>query len=133
MTRLWQTADGLSAEGSTEEEATENFQNTQDTRKKPVFVYMKSYPDYDDFRKQFGIRQFKNTASGNPETLETYGKEMRRVQDYVENPKTRQMVWTVITGDSGLLWVCAGYHLVNRINYVITKKPWVTSTEEFLW
>ena len=48
------------------------------------------------------------------------------------NPKT---VWTVVDcdqheNDSGLI-ITAGFHWVNRVGYVLTKKPWTTGFEEY--
>jgi hypothetical protein len=41
-------------------------------------------------------------------------------------------VWTVIDCD-GTLYVTAGYHVVNRLGYAVTKHPWVTGDEQARW
>ncbi|TAN06833.1 MAG: hypothetical protein EPN36_03635 [Rhodanobacteraceae bacterium] len=33
-------------------------------------------------------------------------------------------VWTVIEGDEGTLYAMAGYHVVNRVGYLVTREPW---------
>lgn len=46
---------------------------------------------------------------------ETYGEEIQKIINYpAEN------IWTVFDDYS----IQAGYHLVNRMGYFITKKPW---------
>jgi hypothetical protein len=34
-------------------------------------------------------------------------------------------VHTVVDGDDGRLWLTSGYHLVNRVFYIITQKPYL--------
>jgi hypothetical protein len=41
-------------------------------------------------------------------------------------------VWTVIE-DDGRTYAVAGYHVVNKIGYVITAAPWQTGDEEARW
>ena len=42
-------------------------------------------------------------------------------------------VWTIVDGDDGNLWALPGLHVVNRVGYVITEKPWATGDEEAQW
>lgn len=35
-----------------------------------------------------------------------------------------ERVWTVVDGDSGAQWALPGGHLVNRVAYIVTEKPW---------
>ena len=45
-------------------------------------------------------------------------------------------VWTIMEsgdGDDDALYVSAGYHLVNRIGYIVTEKPWETGIEDAIW
>jgi hypothetical protein len=53
--------------------------------------------------------------------FETYGQEL----DYVLNIANTEpkRVWTLVDGDDGNLYIVDGYHLVNRVNYFITKNP----------
>jgi hypothetical protein len=67
------------------------------------------------------------TDTGDPILLETYGQDLSVVQN--TDP---HHVWTVLEGDTGLK-VVAGYHTVNRMNYITTEIPWVTGEESFPW
>lgn len=49
---------------------------------------------------------------------ETYGEDLERI---IRTPHDR--IWTVVDCD-GKLMIVAGYHLVNRMNYIISQKPW---------
>jgi hypothetical protein len=50
--------------------------------------------------------------------FETYGKELAFVRQ--QDPRT---VWTFIDGDDGAPYVLSGFHLVNRIGYLISTVP----------
>jgi len=54
---------------------------------------------------------------------ETYGKDVTKVLD---TPVDH--VWTIVDCD-GKLVITAGYHIVNRMNYMITMKPWKNNAE----
>jgi hypothetical protein len=58
--------------------------------------------------------------------FETYGEDLA----FVANQKHRH-IWTVIDGESGILTIVAGYHIVNRIHYIITIKPWEDESLSF--
>ena len=58
---------------------------------------------------------------------ETYGDEYDYVREVAEKEPKR--VWTLVDGDNGELVIIAGWHFVNRMNYVITEKPWLTGAE----
>lgn len=67
-----------------------------------------------------------NDASGG--VLETYGEDIETVLGVAEfDPKK---VWTMIDGDKGI-YMIAGYHLVNRINYFISMVDWEDEFEEY--
>jgi uncharacterized short protein YbdD (DUF466 family) len=61
---------------------------------------------------------------------ETYGREVDFVVSVANNPKTKKKVWTIIEGDNNKQYIVAGYHLINRMGYLITKKSWKTGLEE---
>ena len=42
-------------------------------------------------------------------------------------------VWTIVDGDDGGMYAIPGFHIVNRVCYVVTEKPWETGLEEALW
>jgi hypothetical protein len=58
--------------------------------------------------------------------FETYGEE----NEFVLNNLNRNTVWTLITGDDEDSWVIPGYHIVNRLGYFITTKPWESTDIE---
>jgi hypothetical protein len=84
-------------------------------------------PSFDKFEKDFEPIEHAVTETGNPILLETCGSEHGQV--LAADPKT---VWTVLDCD-GKLRVCAGYHHVDRLNYILTRKPWITEQEVFCY
>jgi hypothetical protein len=58
--------------------------------------------------------------------FETYGEE----NEFVLDKLNRNTVWTLITGDNEDFWVIPGYHIVNRMGYFITTKPWESTDIE---
>lgn len=38
-------------------------------------------------------------------------------------------VWTVVEGDDGTWVIDSGFHVVNKLGYLVTKNPWVTGLE----
>lgn len=50
--------------------------------------------------------------------FETYGDDLQFV---VAQPQNK--VWTWVDSDEGTV-ILNGYHLVNRIGYFVTEKPW---------
>lgn len=63
---------------------------------------------------------------------ETYGPELQHILTLANHKKTQKKVWTIIEGDDDTTIISAGYHLVNRMGYLVTEKPWVTGTEEVI-
>jgi hypothetical protein len=61
---------------------------------------------------------------------ETFGPEFDYVLAMARDAKKQRHVWTIIEGDDGEFYLSAGYHIVNRFGYMITKKPWVSGDEE---
>lgn len=50
--------------------------------------------------------------------FETYGEELDFVRS--QDPQT---IWTFVDGDDGDQYVMSGYHLVNRIGYLLSIEP----------
>jgi len=50
--------------------------------------------------------------------FETYGEDLQRVMQ-----TDHDRIWTLVDCD-GDLFITAGYHLVNRMNYIITNHAW---------
>ena len=61
--------------------------------------------------------------------LETYGADVKLAVDIAN--KTPLRVWTMVDGDDGM-YLVQGYHLVNRIYYVITNESAQSEDEEYL-
>lgn len=51
--------------------------------------------------------------------FETFGPELAAVQ--VADPSC---VWTIVTTDDDGLCVVSGFHIVNRLGYLVTGRPW---------
>ena len=60
--------------------------------------------------------------------FETYGEELKYVLTIANSEPAR--VWTLVEGDDGNLHIVSGYHMVNRLNYFITKNPCESEYEE---
>jgi len=84
--------------------------------------------DFEEFDRKYTTVEFEDTISGTPDMLETYGEELQIVKK--SNPKT---VWTIIDGEGERMYIIAGMHWVNRINYVITEEEWQDENEEYVW
>ena len=50
--------------------------------------------------------------------FETYGEELDFVR--AQDPRT---IWTLMQGDDDVDYLVSGYHLVNRIGYLISENP----------
>lgn len=37
-----------------------------------------------------------------------------------------ERVWTVVDGEHGAIYACAGYRVVNRVAYMVTEEPWTS-------
>jgi hypothetical protein len=81
--------------------------------------------DQIEFAEKYKPLGYENGAG--PWQLETFGPDLDRVK--AAAPKR---VWTIVEGDNGLLYIIAGFHWVNRINYVITEVPWENDMIEYL-
>ena len=45
-----------------------------------------------------------------------------------------EQVWTIIEDDYGRnLYACPGYHIVNKLGYVVTEKPWTDPGRDALY
>ncbi len=85
----------------------------------------------DDFDKQYPLvtNHIDPNASwafddGPGCLFETYGEELDFVR--AQNPRN---IWTLVDGDDGNQYVISGYHLVNRIGYLISKIPFPEDAE----
>lgn len=93
------------------------------------------------------IKSFDEASSTGqcPETLSEEEFEERFLPKQMDNGDLYELddlkrlgikaehVWTIVEGDSGDLYASAGYHVVNRLGYIVTEMPWVTGLEEAVW
>jgi hypothetical protein len=77
----------------------------------PARKRRRSFQDYRPIRNQ----------NGDTRWFETYGEELEEVKAQVT--KDPRKVWTIVDCE-GKLYVVAGCHFVNRLNYIITELPW---------
>lgn len=42
-------------------------------------------------------------------------------------------VWTVVDGDDGGMYALAGFHVVNRVGYLLTERPWQDEQAEAVY
>lgn len=79
----------------------------------------------EEFDKGFTLKknQFDDNAGYDGCAFETYGKEL----DFVMKQDNAH-IWTAIDGEHGGLCIVSGYHLVNRIYYLISNEPVSDST-----
>jgi len=84
----------------------------------------------DEFDEKFKPKQ-NHLAEDAPFTgamYETYGKELEYILTLANDPEQVHHVWTIIEGDTCDLYYVPGYHLVNRLGYLVTEEPW---TEQY--
>lgn len=83
-----------------------------------------------------------DSRSANPgpiseEQFEKYGPYLRADGNYFEHEdvvnKPINHVWTVVEGDDGGLYASPGFHIVNKIGYLLTKKPWKSASRDATW
>ena len=77
------------------------------------------------------IEELSEFNGDNSHLLQTFGKDLKVVMKQVKkNPKK---VWTIIDCGERKLYAIAGYHFVNRLNYVITEEEWKDESEEYIY
>ena len=53
--------------------------------------------------------------------FETYGEDLEKVKQIAKADNRK--VWTLVDGEDDKMVLINGYHLVNRVAYVITEHP----------
>lgn len=63
------------------------------------------------------------------------GEVVRDFEDLAELEKAGKLncVWTLVDGDDGGMYALAGVHVVNRVGYIVTEKPWQNDDDEAVW
>jgi len=86
----------------------------------------------DDFYETFG--EPRTNEKEDSVLFETYGDDLELVMSVDPN-----LVWTVMDAEDGSLVLARGFHVVDRINYVIAGRPRTDEEnndptwEEVLW
>lgn len=70
-----------------------------------------------------------NSASHDGCMFETYGEELEYINS-IRNTEPKR-VFTIIDNNDGWTGICAGYHWVNRVGYLITEEEWRDENEEY--
>jgi hypothetical protein len=75
----------------------------------------------DEFDEMFELieNHLDDNASFDGCMFETYGEEL----EFVREKAKENRVITIVDGDNGNLFYTSGYHLVNRLGYLVTKEP----------
>jgi hypothetical protein len=82
---------------------------------------------YDDSLKS----KVFDSEDGQIGMFETYGEDIKLILELVNSKKNKKRVWTMVDSDDGM-YLIAGYHLINRIYYVVTKEEWSDQDESYL-
>lgn len=82
-----------------------------------------------DFDKKYSMNKKLKSEHFQDGRFETFGKDLETVLNQCK--KNEKTVWTCVDDDEGMAFI-AGYHLVNRIYYLITNEPWEDSNEEYI-
>lgn len=83
--------------------------------------------DYAEWEEQFGPLVSNPFCNKYPcTTFETYGQELAFVQDVYNSGVFG--VWTLMEDDNGDTCISEGMAFINRIGYIITKRPYPTDT-----
>jgi hypothetical protein len=85
--------------------------------------------DIEEFEEKFEPMYHHNNAESF--LFETYGEDLERVRDW-KNTYGANHVWTLVEVD-GVSWITPGMRLVNRMNYILTKKSWEENEKDYLF
>jgi len=67
----------------------------------------------------------------NPLERESDGEIVRDFADVKDEDARR--VWTIVDGEGGGMYALPGFHVVNRVGYVLTEKPWTDENDVGVW
>ena len=80
----------------------------------------------EDLREEMGQELFFDASES--EDMESMAKEM--IELYRDGTtKLYQHVWTRVDGESGRLILLNGWHICNRLDYVLCTEPWGSGKE----
>ena len=69
--------------------------------------------------------------------VEIWGAKTKPDGDFYEFEDLKDVpinqVWTIVEGDDDGWYAEPGFHIVNKLGYVVSDKPWVHGTESAVW
>jgi hypothetical protein len=83
-----------------------------------------TYEEFIEKYKPVTNHLFKDRSLDN-KMFETFGEEL----DYILKNIFKNIVWTVIEGEDDNWYISTGYHIVNRLGYIITEIPYESEFE----
>ncbi len=95
---------------------------------------LKHFPGVNEYNFDQIYKPIKNhlddNASADGFMFETYNEEL----DFIlETNKTKpNHVWTIISLDNGNQLYATGYHIVDRLGYMITAEPWESDADDIV-
>lgn len=141
MTTIITIPGDVAYEVDTFEEAVERYLGEYDPEDReydpfadPGFRQLKKsqLPDIEELDAEYLVKRFdaETTESGCDTWLETYGTDLEIVL-----ATDSRSIWTIVSCDDGVMRLSPGYHLVNRMGYIITEKEWQESdlNREWAW
>ena len=139
MTKVFSFEDGYAVIADTKKEAIErriqeDSLDEEEAHHSLVWdaqqIEQEAYEDFDDLDQKYGvIEQAQSTTESQHQfLLETYGKDLEKAQATSANN-----IWTIVSTDCSLDFIVAGFHVINRIGYIQTLRPWENENEQFLW
>lgn len=92
--------------------------------------------DRDSWEKKYKPLKNVENAAFDGLMYETYGKELdsltRKAKAFAKNDgatKNGYHVWTIVDGEGSKVIILNGWHVVNRLGYMITKNAWLEGQE----
>ena len=96
---------------------------------------MKTNEDFDKKYTAVDIESVEFDSETQAGQFETYGDDYKVIHDIldgkIENLGKRN-IWTVCDAEDGLV-IMAGFRMVNRVFYFVTKEEWADEHEEYKW
>lgn len=85
----------------------------------------------DEFDKKFNLvtNHLNPNSSFDGYMFETYGEELDYIVEMNSKAETKNKIWTVVEGDDESMYYISGYHIVNRIGYLITEEEVRNNTQ----
>jgi len=87
-------------------------------------------PTIDDFEDRYEYDESIISCDDFLGELETYGDDIKKAVEIANTDPKR--IWTMVDGDDGV-YLIAGYHLVNRIKYIVTIEEWEDENESYIY